>query len=124
MNFKESIAILVPVYQSSAAEFVTLIMDLMRQEGEIPFHVYFALEKGSVKFSIENLINDCSESKCIFDFTILHFEGRKGLGYALNFSLKSITQNIVIRHDVGDRMFSNRVGATLDAFKKKPNVAV
>lgn len=121
---KASVAILVPIYGGVEQELKDLISDVAAQDIDVSIHLYFAVEITKTTIDIENVCKSLLGEQRNIGFTIIALDGQRGLGFALFQSLQDIREDLVLRHDLGDRMYANRISATMLAHQQKPSAAV
>lgn len=110
------VAILVPAHDCSLSILESLIVQLSEQTYQ-SFRLYIAIETEGLPPSFFVDLEKLSRLKKL-DVRQLKFSGKQGLGFALNKSLTLIEEDVVIRHDAGDKIFPNRVEKIVQAFQQ------
>lgn len=111
MYFAQSdIVILVPVYQASIEDLHKFFNQIFCCQ-EIP-DIYFVYEENSCEFDFEKLVSQIC-FRMNLKFEILTLSGKKGIGFALNAGVMNISKPFIMRHDIGDDFFPNRIENTL-----------
>lgn len=118
---ENDIAILIPVYQAKEEELTKLFNQLSQSKKTLS--IFFVYEDKSCNFDFCAKINDLSTYHNI-KYKIMVFDGQKGLGYALHHGLRNITQDYILRHDIGDDILENRIPDVLLQLNKKPNIDI
>lgn len=117
----QDLTILIPVYGSEKSQFVTLI-DQLKLVNNLP-RLYFVYEKDTCNFDLESWLHNCIYGTKI-DYKLEIAEGKKGIGYALNLGVLKISSSYILRHDLGDDFFPNRIDVTLAAINAEKDVDI
>ena len=109
MDTEKPIAILVPIFSCLESEFQLFLDDVVNQSGSLRIKIYFVVEEHSNSFDLPRCCEERLREIAQIDYQFFFLSGHKGLGYALNFGLSQIHEDLVVRQDIGDRMSSNRL---------------
>ena len=123
MRASENVAILVPEYNSKMEDIDLLLEDIENLKDK-NIKIYCISEYSENykcllnKFDNFNLLSDSLKIE------VFLLREKKGLGYALNYGMSIIEENLIVRHDIGDRMLSNRLSTARKFAKNYPDVGI
>lgn len=115
------IAILVPAFKTSEKDLQKFFQQILRLN-KVPY-IFFVYEEDSTNFDFSTMVSIWCNTNNI-EYYILTLNGRLGLGFALNAAILQIEQKFVMRHDLGDDFFENRVNNVLDSLNSSLDVDI
>lgn len=124
METIKPIAILVPIYSCFETEFQLFLDDVVSQSGSLKIKIYFVVEAEINNFDLEQCCEEKLGQIAHVDYRFFFLAGQRGLGYALNFGLSQIIEDLVVRHDIGDRMSNNRLCKIINVASQNLDAAV
>lgn len=119
----ERVAVLVPVY-NPRLDTITNLLDDLSSQGDIPLHLYLAIERAEIDFDLAEVVESFTATKPHICASFFLYDDQKGIGHALSHTMCLIKERLVVRHDIGDRMLPGRVSSALEGFLRHPEVAI